>query len=490
MIAILSIILLTLGYAEDRNAILEQTAPQIELSEEECIVDSILEVLREDALLQQDPHNLWVSQFFPAVREDYFATGLYDFLQDMPKGAVLHVHPSAMGDHRLLFDYVADSSYCYFNPITSAFRLFPDSTPGSEWQQVPQMLADAPDSAALRDSLFNLIVLDESDLKLPYIWVEFENIFNRVGGLFIDMDVVNYYYENAFYHYIAEENVQHIEFRGHRPSPAVVDYFLNMAESQEEKDLHVTIRMVYCDSRYLMPGETVEGFNTRILNSMKTAADLMAQYPGLVVGGDVYSQEDRGATAFYMAPLLEEAREYCMNRYGFELQYFLHDGESSYPTGVPDSPVSLTGPYPGSINNNVIDAYLLGAERVGHGIELAKLPRLAELYAEEGLPLEICPISNQILGYVPDLRDHPAVTLMRSGVRISINPDDPAMFQSNGVTADWMAAVLAWDLTLADLKQLILNSIEDAAMTNDERTDLMDRWQTEWDRFIQSWLPD
>ena len=144
----------------------------------------------------------------------------------------------------------------------------------------------------------------------------------------------------------------------------------------------------------------------------------------------------------------------------------------------------MTGPYPGLVSNNVIDAFLLNAERIGHGIEFAKLPDLAQLYAEEGIPLEICPISNQILGYVTDLRDHPAVTLMRSGVRISLNPDDPAIFGYTGVTHDWTAAVLAWDLSLSEVKRLIVNSIEDAGMTDDEKDELMTVWQTEWDEFI------
>ena len=71
-------------------------------------------------------------------------------------------------------------------------------------------------------------------------------------------------------------------------------------------------------------------------------------------------------------------------------------------------------------------------------------------------------------------------------MRISINPDDPAIFQSNGVTYDWVVAVLAWDLTLADVKRLILNSIEDAAMTDEEKLDLLRRWETQWEGFIES----
>lgn len=455
-----------------------------ELSTQEAAVDSILQELKADAFLEQEAWDPWVSQFFPCVREEYFGTGLYGFLQEMPKGAVLHVHPSAMGDYSQLFDMVSLRDDCYFNSSTSSFRIFLDSIPGGEWQAVPQMLADAGDSAALRDSLFNLIVIDEGDEDLPDIWAEFEAMFGRVGGLFTDPAVVYHYYYQAFFHYAVTENVQHIELRAHRPSPGAVDFFQYMVDSLSGQGIDLSMRIMYCDSRYIYPSETVEDFRTRIANSMKTAADLMAQYPGVVVGADVYSEEDKGSTAFYIAPMMEEARDYSLSEYGFELPYFLHDGESSFPTGVPDSPVSLTGPYPGNVNNNVIDAYLLGAQRVGHGIELAKLPELAALYATEGIPLEICPVSNQILGYVPDLRNHPAVPLMRSGVRISINPDDPAMFGSGGVTCDFVVAVLAWDLTLADLKRLIMNSIEDAAMSDQERAELMDSWLVRWDEFV------
>lgn len=487
--ALLSI-LLTLNYGEAREIILNQTIPCTELSAEEMIVDSIFEEFKEEAIREQEPWNPWVSQFFPCVREEYNDTGLYEFLLGMPKGAVLHVHPSAMGDYSMLFDMVSVRDDCYFNPSTKSYRLFMDSIPGDEWLLVPQMLASASDEAAMRDSLIDFIVIDEGDQQLPDIWAEFEDMFGRVSGLFADPAVARHYYYQAFYSYAVTENVQHIELRAHKPSAASVEFCLGMVDSLAGQGIDISIRLVYCDSRYLYTGETVDDFRTRIIQSMKSAADLMAQYPGIVVGGDVYSEEDKGATAFFMAPMMEEAREYSISEYGFELPYFLHDGESSFPTGVPDSPISLEGPYPGVVNNNVIDAYLLGAERVGHGIELAKLPELAALYAAEEIPLEICPISNQVLGYVPDLRNHPAVPLMRSGVRISINPDDPAMFGSSAVTYDFVVAVLAWDLSLSDVKRLIMNSIEDAAMTDSEKAELMDSWQIRWNAFVYSFSED
>ena len=480
----LILVVLAMSYGESRTEILSQTVTDMELSSEEMIADSILEELKYEAAALQEPWNPWVNQFFPCVREEYESTGLYKFLQNMPKGAVLHVHPTAMGDYYALFDLVSARDDCYFNPSSRSFELFLDSIPGSEWLLVSEMLASASDEALIRDSLINCIVIDEGDEYIPDIWAEFEQMFGRVGGLFSDPAVAYNYVYQALYEYAYIDNVQHIELRAHTPSTGSIEFYLGVVDSLAEQGIDISIRIICCDSRYLFPGETVEHFRERIIGNMKAAADLMALYPGIVVGADVYSEEDKGATAFYMAPMMEEARAYSVAEYGFELPLFLHDGESNFPTGVPDSPVSLAGPYPGNVNNNVIDAYLLGADRVGHGIELAKLPELALMYAEEGIPLEICPVSNQILGYVPDLRNHPAVPLMRSGVRISINPDDPAMFGYTGVTIDFTVAVLAWDLSLSDLKRLIMNSIEDAAMTDSEAAELMSLWRIEWDEFI------
>jgi len=484
MTVIITLVLLALGYGEARIEILNQTDMGVELSEEEMIADSVFEVLKADAISMQDPWNPWVSQFLPFVREDYESTGLYGFLQGMPKGAVLHVHPSAMGNYFDLFDQVSVRDDCYFNPASKSFMLFMNSHPGDEWLSVPGILASAPDEAALHDSLLNFIIIDPGDEDLPDIWAEFESMFGRVGGLFADPAVTYNYIYQALRYYAVTDNVQHIELRVHTPSSESVDFYLGVVDSLAKQDIDISIRVIYCDSRYIFPDETIDDFRFRITNSLKTAADLMEQYPGIVVGADVYSEEDKGATAHYMAPLMLTAQEYSMSEYGFELPLFLHDGESNFPTGVPDSPISLSGPYPGNVNNNVIDAFLLNAQRVGHGIELSKLPELAEMYALEGIPLEICPLSNQVLGFVADLRDHPAIPLMRTGVRISINPDDPAMFGYTGVTLDFVAASLAWDLSLSEVKRLLINSIEDAAMTDEEEAELMALWQIEWDMFI------
>jgi len=74
--------------------------------------------------------------------------------------------------------------------------------------------------------------------------------------------------------------------------------------------------------------------------------------------------------------------------------------------------------------------------------------------------VEVCPVSNVILGYVGDLRNHTAVQLIQNGVPISISSDDPGLFGYDGVTLDYVYATLAWQLTIRDLKMLCLNNIK------------------------------
>jgi aminodeoxyfutalosine deaminase len=72
----------------------------------------------------------------------------------------------------------------------------------------------------------------------------------------------------------------------------------------------------------------------------------------------------------------------------------------------------------------------LGAERVGHGIAAAQDPPLLEYLAEHAISLEVCPTSNVATRAVASLDEHPIGTLSDSGVPITVNSDDPSMFNT------------------------------------------------------------
>jgi adenine deaminase len=62
----------------------------------------------------------------------------------------------------------------------------------------------------------------------------------------------------------------------------------------------------------------------------------------------------------------------------------------------------------------------------------------------------VCPLSNLALGVVTDLRHHNFAVLLRAGVAVTINSDDPAYF--GGYIGDnYRRTAEAQDLSLAEL---------------------------------------
>jgi len=119
---------------------------------------------------------------------------------------------------------------------------------------------------------------------------------------------------------------------------------------------------------------------------------------------------------------------------------------------------------------------LLGAERIGHGTSAAADPRLLTYLAKHGIPLEVCPSSNIATKAVASLEEHPIVAFRDAGVTITINSDDPSMFNTTlnreyevaaelldldtgGVTDLARAAVRA-SFASDDLKVAILSEID------------------------------
>jgi adenosine deaminase len=68
-----------------------------------------------------------------------------------------------------------------------------------------------------------------------------------------------------------------------------------------------------------------------------------------------------------------------------------------------------------------------GAERLGHGIRVLDDAELVAEVAASGIPLEVCPHSNVLLGLVPSLAKHPLPRLLDAGLFVTVNTDMPAM---------------------------------------------------------------
>ncbi len=103
-----------------------------------------------------------------------------------------------------------------------------------------------------------------------------------------------------------------------------------------------------------------------------------------------------------------------------------------------------------------IDA--LGAERIGHGIAAARDPRLMDELVRRDIPLEICPTSNIRTGAVARMEDHPFPVLREAGVRLTVNTDDPGMFDTD-LNREYLVAHDVFGLDARDLVELARESV-------------------------------
>lgn len=106
-----------------------------------------------------------------------------------------------------------------------------------------------------------------------------------------------------------------------------------------------------------------------------------------------------------------------------------------------------------------------------------------------GIVVEVCPISNQQLRYVADLRVHPASGYLARGVPVVLSNDDPGVFGNDGLPFDFWEAVMAWDLDLRALKQLARNSLRFSGMTEAEKKTATATWEKRWNAWVEASCP-
>lgn len=138
---------------------------------------------------------------------------------------------------------------------------------------------------------------------------------------------------------------------------------------------------------------------------------------------------------------------------------------------------------------NLFDAVLLNTTRIGHGYALLKQPHLMDVVRQRRICLEVCPISNQVLGLVKDLRNHPAALYSRLNVPIVIASDDPAFWGATGLSYDMYYALMSFSTAhtgLAYVKQLALNSLTYARLSDAERRKAFRMFRKDWEIFVAS----
>lgn len=174
--------------------------------------------------------------------------------------------------------------------------------------------------------------------------------------------------------------------------------------------------------RALLEGERRCGVSSHLILcflrhlSAEAAAETLRQalpYKAWFIGVGLDSSE-AGHPPDAFEAVFEEAAEHGFHRVA-------HAGEEGPPEYI----------------RQALDA--LGAERIDHGVRCVEDPTLVRRLREGQMPLTVCPLSNVRLRVFPSIQEHPAKRMLREGLRVTLNSDDPAYF--GGYVADNFSAV-------------------------------------------------
>ncbi|CAE8695291.1 unnamed protein product [Polarella glacialis] len=412
---------------------------------------------------------------FLDAKADYDASALLLLLRRMPKGGVLHTHGLASGCFSRLVDLLQANQHCFIwqgggkDVVEGTLRCFATAAAaGGGW---------LPASQCDRDKLYRYVTLPPGLPSVKACWEEFGKIWDRV--LPLSCCACFYFGRNGFLWSILEKqleaNVMYLEIKEvlfhtwRRYDGSEVDddewtelFRKTVEEFRAENSIFLGARLVLTCHKNQSEEDVRKDF--------RRAVRMKERMPDFVAGFDLAGPEDLLNPIEFYAGVLEEEIALALRR-GIVLPLLLHAGE----TNVPEA-------------SQIIDAIILGCERIGHGFALARHPGLVQEVLEAGISLECCPISNQVLGYVPDLANHAILGLLRAGVPVTLSPDDPAMWHYSDVSYDFAAAAKAWNLGLLELKALARNSLAFSTLRGQEKDVALQAWEELWDAWVKSEL--
>ena len=132
------------------------------------------------------------------------------------------------------------------------------------------------------------------------------------------------------------------------------------------------------------------------------------------VGFDLVGEEAKGRPLKDFAKELIEFQKLCKDE-GLDIPFLFHCGETL------DMGTDTDG--------NLVDALLLNSKRIGHGFALAKHPYIMQHMKERNICLELCPISNEVLGLTPRVSGHAMYQLLANNMHCTVSSDNGTLFR-------------------------------------------------------------
>lgn len=426
---------------------------------------------------------------------------LMEVFRRLPKGGLLHVHSaaalSAEGLIALLKDFSEEEKlpviYIETTGDNAGKMTYQEPTANS---QIPlrQYLNAFPYAMA---RLTDWLTVGAHTNQNLYIWDEFNKIFMRTSDLF-ENETFYYEYHLRFFLECLRDRIDYVELRcgfqefvddkGGKQADVVMDQspkFLELLAAARDEAVRkyqknaapqdwklpfgeMGLGVILCARRDLDAESTQD--KEKLMKKIDAAIVWkQGAYRELIKGFDFVSEEDRGRASYtyyrdiyygtaldgyttpalqnMIAPLKQAHNQSNQTRVEM-IDLMLHAGESLWME-----------------QENIIDAKIASRWRMGHGFQMLAYPGALMKYTAgnmAGMPggpvLEVCPISNQMLRYFPDIRNHYALMLMKLGVPCVIANDDPQILENPGLCYDFWEIYLASEGGLMLIKGLVFTA--------------------------------
>ncbi len=113
----------------------------------------------------------------------------------------------------------------------------------------------------------------------------------------------------------------------------------------------------------------------------------------------------------------------------------------------------------------------LKVRRIDHGVQCLNDKKLVEKLRNDQIPLTVCPLSNVKLCVFDKLNQHNLKKMLKEKLMVMVNSDDPAYF-GGYVNKNLIQSQTALDLSMKEVKTLIINSFKSSFLKESEKT----RW--------------
>lgn len=386
---------------------------------------------------------------FDAIRRSATPSQLYSLLWDLPKGGDLHNHfglanwaerweaivLNPQRNHgnefftRVKFNNCADSTeplLRFYHIQRSTFRKL-SACRQAEYVSLGSL------SPKLRQEWLSSLKLDQADEGRNEF---FEVYVRRVGELLRDpwiatemlVDNMQFYSAQGLRYLETQMSVALMQDHEGNPMPpeTAVDLFRAALNRPDAKATAVTVRFLL----------TIRRFTPTAEEDLEKAYAFVDAHRDLWVGINMAGREDndKGFPLRFLETYRKMRRKYS----GIRLS--IHGGEV-------DSP-----------GQDVRKTLMLGATRIGHGVNLITDPDTMLLMQNQRALVEINLISNRLLEYTPELAQHPFPEYLRFGIPVCLNTDDPGAWDSH-MTDEYFEAVSRYHLTWGEIVQIGRDSL-------------------------------